>query len=135
MRLRSPAGRPLGKERSVTEKEAYALWHRADRLEQDWRRECRRIEQDVESLRLDIMSARDRLAKEAADSLRAELASNARYRKVVDAFLDLRGFRKDPDGWRTACNAEPGLWKKTRGTAWPLLWNAIVNSRKERKNG
>lgn len=105
----------------VTRQEAWAAWRREDAFRQSWNKKVRAIERELEYL------------GEWADSLLTdEMAENARYRKVVDAFLDLRGYSKNMPGWRAACQVEPGLWKKTRTLPWPRLWAAILLSRRKR---
>lgn len=112
----------------MTRAEAWARLRREEALKRRWAREMRRISLAIESVRLDI---EDSLESEDAELARL-LADNARYRKVVDAFLNLRGYRKDLRNWREACGTDVGLWNKTKGLEWPRLWRILLRSRKER---
>lgn len=62
------------------------------------------------------------------------LNGNPRYRRVVDSFLDLRGYRKDARSWEQACGTDRGLWKRTRAMAadWPRFRQVLLLSRKLR---
>lgn len=109
-------------------REAYRKWNREQALRLRWERELRRIGQDIEAISLDMAAAW------ADGDTRMEdwLNANPKYRVVVDRFLDMRGYRKNMEGWRLACGADLGLFKRTRRLGWQRLWRVLLDSRKRR---
>lgn len=100
----------------MTEREAWRRWRRDER-----------IRLDLAKARLDLARLEENVKRSAIADL---LAGNARYRKTVDAFLRIPGW-KGPIEWEAACGGDRGLFAKTRAS-WPLLWSAILESRRRR---
>lgn len=114
----------------MTEREAYARFNREQRMKRQWARKLRDIELTIEGLRLDMEFAFAEGDARMADTFNG----NPRYRKTVDAFLNLRGYRKNMAGWRAACGSDIGLYKKTNRLKWPRLWRILLESRKRRQD-
>lgn len=104
---------------------AWDAWRRADALDRRWKKEMLRISRDIEFLKADLDLA-------LADEITTMLARIPRYRRTVDAFLDLRGYTKTMEGWQKCCGTDVGLFRKTKKLGWALLWRALLESRKLR---
>ena len=112
----------------MTEQEAYAKWNREQRLRAKWEQKLRQISQDIETISLDMALAW------AEGDLKTVywLNANPRYRRTVDSFLNLRGYRKCMAGWKLACGSDIGLFRRTCRLGWPRLWRVLLESRKRR---
>lgn len=125
----------------MTLAEAYRSWNREQNALARYRRDLKRIALDLESIELDLESIELDMAHairlqnlEYEAGIAKTLSEVPRYRRTVDAFLDYRGYSKNHDGWKAACGTDIGLWRKTRRMEWPMLWDAILVSRKMRKD-
>lgn len=119
----------------ITEAQAYRAWHKEQRLRQQWKRDLKRIERDLEALSLDVRAALER--QRVHDAAQAE----AETRRLVESLPSDRAFMRalnrfwghTPRGWEAACGCDGRMKALLKTPGWDILREVIRRIR--RANG